>query len=558
MPAAWLIPVSGPPIRPVSLEFKAAGLLVGRHESADIRLASDTVSRQHARLTLVGEQWHLTDLASRWGTHVNGMRLPVQTPIPLQTGDLIRISPWTFNFSGQPSPRSAVDSVDDAARFQTMVRSVTTQRRHGREHGGAALADELLTLLLESAAALHHAEDETQLADALLEAATRGTQLPNAAVLKPLDADGRLSLMASTGASAHQMSFSRSLINTASTGVVASFTPSQVGDISQSIIQMNIDAAICVPLMLGPEVAAYLYLDARDARGNRLERSAQQWSSITSFCLALGRIASLALANLKRIDMERRTARIEAELRAAGEAQRFLLPRRQLTCGPYHCCGESRPGREVGGDLFDLIPLPNGSLAVALGDVSGKGVPASLLMTAAHGFLHAALRGQASLTEAVTHLNEFLVPRLSAEKFITLWIGMLDPHARVLEYVDAGHGYAMICGPQSALMPLDAGEHLPLGVAADVVIQPVKMDLPATGRLVLVSDGIVEQPAPEDAGGVCAQFGIDQVRSFAREPGALSDAITHLYQHVTDHAGGHALTDDATAIVVEWNTDTAT
>ena len=160
---AWLIPVSGPPIPPIALEAKANGLLVGRHESADIRLANDAVSRSHARLMLQGEQWRLTDLASRWGTFVNGLRLPAESPIPLQSGDLIRINPWTFNFSSQIGSEAGVDPIDDAARFQTLVRSVAPQGG-----SGAVLAEELLTLLLESAAALHQAEDENMLAEALL------------------------------------------------------------------------------------------------------------------------------------------------------------------------------------------------------------------------------------------------------------------------------------------------------------------------------------------------------------------------------------------------------
>src|SRR4029450_11277592 len=88
-----------------------------------------------------------------------------------------------------------------------------------------------------------------------------------------------------------------------------------------ALVERPIDAALCVPLMLGPTVAAYLYLDAR---GGQAAGSAARWSAVAAFCLALGPTASPALANLKRIDMERRAAQIETEPRAAADAQRWV------------------------------------------------------------------------------------------------------------------------------------------------------------------------------------------------------------------------------------------
>ena len=123
------------------------------------------------------------------------------------------------------------------------------------------------------------------------------------------------------------------------------------GDISQSIVQIKINSAICVPLMLGPIVAAYLYLDSRGTLMQSLRPNA------SSFCVALGRMASLALANLKRIDMEKRAEQMRVDLAAAAVAQKWIMPQRDTNHGPFHCIGESRPGQMVGGDFFDIIPL---------------------------------------------------------------------------------------------------------------------------------------------------------------------------------------------------------
>ena len=553
--AAWLVPLAGPPIAAVELRAEREAILFGRHEQCGVRLPSESVSRLHARLRFDGRAWRISDLKSRWGTYLNGCRLAPDTEVPLAAGDLLRIAPWTFNFSTADGrhPRG-MESADDLQRMQTMVRTVSAQRP------GGALAEQLLALLLESAAAMHAAADERQLADALLDAACRGSDLSHAALLRPADATGRVEVVAwrlpgvqGSSAAATAATFSRSLLNAASAGAVAAFAPSgAAADVAQSIIDLKIDAAICVPLMLGATVAAYLYLDTRGGGGGR--PSAQQWASVTSYCAALGRVASLALANLKRIDVERRAARVEAELVAAAEAQRCVLPRGPLEVGRFRCVGECRPGRHVGGDFFNFIPLADGRVAVALGDVAGKGVAASVLMTTAHGFLHAALREHGRPDLAVTELNRFLLPRRPDDRFLTLWVGVFDPRDMTLTYADAGHGYAWLLAPGAAgARQLSEGENLPVGVADDLSFAAVAVALPPAAQLLVVSDGIIEQPAAAADG--CEpprQFGAVGVTTIAGVLGRSGAFLPMLFDAVATHAGSTSLADDATALVISW------
>ena len=567
--SASLVPIAGPPLRAIELKAggssATSGITVGRHEQCDVRLPSDAVSRRHALLRCDGAgRWRLIDLKSRWGTFLNGCRISPDTDIPLQPGDLIRISPWTFNFSAAVAGAAArgrnapgVESFDDVDRMRTLVRSVTS---HGT---GQGLAENQLAILLESAAALHAATDERSLAEGLIESACRGSGLPNAAVLRPVDAHaGRVDVIAARhggggGGGGHSpvpMTYSRSLLKAASEGSVAEFAPTQDHDVAHSIVLMKIDAALCVPLMLGATVAAYLYLDTRG--GGHAPISAHRWNATCAFCLALGRIASLALANLKRIDMERRAAQAEAELRAAAEAQRWVLPQRHVTVGPFRCVGESRPGRHVGGDFFDLIPLEDGRLAVALGDVAGKGIPASILMTTAQGFLHAALLQHARPDAAVTQLNRFLSPRLPTGRFLTLWVGIFDPGGRRLQYVDAGHGYAFLLGPAGgSFRRLDEGENLPVGVAEafDYRCVDVALDDESAARVLIVSDGIVEQPAAVESATGDDAFGIEGIRTRTGQLISAADPVAELFAAVGAHAGGgSSLADDATALWIQW------
>jgi serine phosphatase RsbU (regulator of sigma subunit) len=562
----YLVAVAGPAIEPITLTPKPEGLTLGRHPNCDLLLPADAerVSRFHARFSHVqGEGWRLTDMGSRWGTFLNGVKVAGGRELPLNEGDLIRVVPWTFSVSSTPRQRG-MNTRDDTG--QTMVRAHAVTNLGGGGGGGAAgpggVKDDTLALLLETAAALHEAADERQLAERVMDAACRGTGLCNAALLRPVDTAGRVEVIASNmgdsgsaGASADaptSVGFSRSLIAAAANGHVAELSGGSGGgnfDVGVSIAQMNISAALCVPLTLGGAPAAFLYLDSRGSMPRPLRAGS------ADFCVGLGQMASLALANLKRIDVERRQAAMEAELQAAATAQRWVLPRRQTCVGPFTCLGESRPGRYVGGDFFDVIDLGNGKLGLALGDVAGKGMAASVLMTATQGYLHAALREHADPARAVAAANQFVCPRRPTGKFVTAWVGVFDANAGTLTYTDAGHSYAVMHQPDSgATTPLDAAGGLPVGVEDTADYEQATIPLAAGSRVMVVSDGIIEQFGLQDScPGEQQQFGLDGLyRALAAARAADTDPVAGVFADVIAHAGGPNLADDATAVLVTW------
>ena len=456
----------------------------------------------------------------------------------------------------------------------------TIVRAHSLAHpGGPGVAQlpgvtrhDALGLLLETAAALHDAEDERQLAERVMDAACRGTGLCNAALLRPVDTSGRVEVIASNfgattdapggsgggpgsaGRDVHG-GFSRSLITAAAQGHVAEISTVAGGnfDVGMSIAQMNISAALCVPLTLGGAPAAFLYLDSRGT----LPRNPRPGA--TEFCVGLARMASLALANLKRIDVERRQALIEAELTAAATAQRWVLPPRETRSGPFLCVGESRIGRYVGGDFFDVIELGDGRLGVAIGDVAGKGIAASVLMTATQGYLHASLREHADPMRAVAATNRFICPRRPSGKFVTAWVGVFDVNAGVLTYADAGHSYAVMADADGTLTPLDAGGGLPIGVSDDAEYAAATVPLATGATVLIVSDGIIEQfGTAEGAGGANAgtgtpqQFGVQGVYRSLAASRTGPDPVASLFREVFAHAGTENLADDATAVLIRW------
>lgn len=537
MSSIWLIPTLGPILAPIELVPSKRGRVIGRQENCEIRLPADAeqVSRQHARFTFdEAGGWHVMDLSSRWGTSLNGVKLSPGQSMPIREGDLIRITPWTFVVSSTPR-RRGLQLRDDVG--QTFVRSV-------REKDVQPLADSLLNLLLESAGKIHACENEKELAERVMDAAIRGTGLTNAVVLKPVDGQAFevIGSRISREAEGSAAQFSRSLIQSASEGHVAEISAGSGGSFSQSLVQMNVSAAICVPMMLGTTVAAYLYLDSR---GSLLQSIRPNGSA---FCVALSRIASLALANLKRVEMEKRQAAIHAELQAAASAQKYIMPPRQQTVGRLRIIGESRPGQFVGGDFFDVIPLNSDRIAVVVGDVSGKGVTASVLMTAAQGFLHAAMQQYADVGRAVTALNRYIAPRRPASKFLTMWVGLIDLPEQMLSYVDAAHSYALLKQTGGQIHQLNQGGGLPIGVMDDGIYEAVQIPFSPGNELIIASDGIIEQPGAGSSPEARVQFEIDGMKQVFAQ--TCEDVVQKLFEQVIAFAGTEHLADDATVLWV--------
>jgi serine phosphatase RsbU (regulator of sigma subunit) len=550
---AWLIPLPGKiPLEAIELSGDAArakSIVLGRSKDCDICLPieAEEVSRCHAEFVLRAGQWGIADLASRWGTVVNGVKVAAHRLVPLAEGDLIGVHPWTFRFSTRgPAAAGSVAFEEDSNA--TMVRTLSADRAE-------PLRQDMLNLLLEASSALQGAADESALATVLTEMARRGTGLPNAALLRALDAEGNVDPIATRIGAARKspapIRYSRSLLAAAATGSVAEFAGGSDANIAQSIIQSNVQAAICAPLMLGATVAAFLYVDSRGNAGTGGGQGLRP--NAAGFCQTLARMGALALANLKRLEVERRAAHLESELKAAAVAQRWILPRESVQAGPFTCAGQTRSGDYLGGDFFDVQVLGDGRLSVALGDVSGHGAGASVLMTAAQGFLHASLANHGELGRAMAGLNTFVEPRRPTDKFITLWIGVFDAKQMTLQYVDAGHGYALLLNTDGQLQRLNEDGGPPVGLVEGFDYTVSTISLGAGQRVLVISDGIAEQfGAQVHADGKRRQFELEGVAS-AVHAGQSEGLVDRIFESLYRFAGCRNLSDDATAVLVNWS-----
>lgn len=489
--------LSGPAVDPVVIT-SAKPTVIGRGNSADIRLLDETVSRRHAQFWHAADTWLMSDLGSRHGTSLNGVRLPGEQAFPIKDNDLIGLGPWTFvvRSGHRHTTTGFLTTQDDVVAATRRVQRVPQAELSIR-------AQAKLDLITESAATIAAAVDETALAAAAIEAAASGTGVSRVAFLKHINHQD-VDLIASKGPVTGPrggLDFSRSLLRAAAEGNVVRLDSEGTPNFGQSIMQLGIHSAICAPVMVGGAPAGYLYLDSRAGESAVSPDAA-------AFCQAIARIAGLALGNLRAREIRERQIEMQHDLQAAHEAQVRLLPAPRGRLHHISYAMRSIPGRHVAGDLFGAVSLEGGRTAIFLGDVSGKGVGAALLMATAKAYLDLSLIHHGDAARAVKEANQYIAQHCVDGKFISLWLGVLAPlpdGSTELSFIDAGHGYWLVRPAGEAVQRVNYRGGLPLGVDADSAYEAETMTLAAGSRVVIFSDGVVEQQSPEGV-----EFGVER------------------------------------------------
>jgi len=237
----------------------------------------------------------------------------------------------------------------------------------------------------------------------------------------------------------------------------------------------------------------------------------------------------------------------EQELQRASEIQHSLLPKEIPQIPGIAVATAWHPARAVGGDYFDVLRLDANRLAICIADVSGKGVPAALLMANVQASLRASVRELDSPARVCEIVNGMLCESIAANKFVTFLCGVLDAKTRTFVYCNAGHPYPILISAGAAYT-LDHGGAV-LGVFPSWIYQDSSINLKSGDRLLLFTDGITEA---EDAEG--DEFGVERVAAFGKAHASSSAAELNeqLLAQVSDYCGAQ-FQDDATLVVLAVN-----
>ncbi len=253
---------------------------------------------------------------------------------------------------------------------------------------------------------------------------------------------------------------------------------------------------------------------------------------------AVGLVWLLALELVDRV-------RVRDELEVARQLQSDLLPSRSPDLPGYDFAHSYRTANEVGGDYYDFQPLPDGRLAILMGDASGHGIAAGLLMAIANATLKTAIDVDPAPVAVATLLNSALYRTGDRRAFMTLFYGVLEPDSGRLDFVLAAHPFPFVRRAGGAIEELGAGG-LPLGLRPKVELQPLAVTLGPDDALVLYTDGLPEAVDGPDGDA----FGFDRLKRLlapAGSPAVLHDRILIDFDR---HVASEPLADDLTLVVL--------
>jgi phosphoserine phosphatase RsbU/P len=316
------------------------------------------------------------------------------------------------------------------------------------------------------------------------------------------------------------------------------------GDISlgQSILDLKLLTVMCVPLRVKDRLTGLLYVDSRASSKEFTDKD------LTLFKALAGQVAQ-AVDNARLLQHYVEKQRMQEELHVAQQIQQSLLPRGGLQAPGLDVFGLSLPCDETSGDYFDYIRRSGGRLGLVVGDVSGHGIGAALLMSTARALLRAFAATEASPSELVTRLNRFLSEDIETGRFMTLFYGEISLRERQMSYVRAGHNEPIVYRRDR-----DVFDELAEGGVALAVIDD--FEFTATGPVafgkgdvaVLYTDGIVEA-----MNAAREPYGLERIKDIVRRHRDLTakEIVAKIRQAVRDHTGSDAREDDLTLVVAK-------
>ncbi|HRU07347.1 MAG TPA: SpoIIE family protein phosphatase, partial [Candidatus Brocadiia bacterium] len=449
-----------------TFELDSAEVVIGRSRECALPVDDPRASRRHARIFSTPEGDRIEDLGSGNGTYVNGQRL--LGPALLADQDSIRIASQVFKYCAGPGGgrASGLADMDGAAIEGTLQMGGMTLMQPGA--GDARKANERLRLMLRISEALQsELELDTLLGrvlDSLFEVfpqADRGFLMlyDNQGELKPAKARNRQG-------QAEQITISRKIVAEATEKRVALLSSDAMGDSrfqgAMSIVNFQIRSMMCAPLVSRDQLLGVLHVDT-SRQGRRFNQDDLE------LLTGVAAQTAQAIASAKMHERLLLRDRMERDLKIAMQVQTSFLPRRLPEVEGLEFAAFYRAAQEIGGDLYDVIRTPQGQVAVVVGDVSGKGIPAALMMARMSADVRFCSAQSMAPGRALAYINDLQAENDMADVFVTMAFVSVDPGSRRMVVGNAGHLKPLVRRAADGSVE-EAGQEpgFPLGVAGGV------------------------------------------------------------------------------------------
>lgn len=518
---------------------------LGRDPTCEVHIDLNAVSRTHAVIFPDDGRLWIQDLKSRNGTYVNGKR--VEERVVLADNDRVKICDVLFVFRdtqpvAPPPPgvraeederESAVLTAFDVRRSEMMVKVKPEVKLRAilditQTIGKTLDLEKLFPKILDSLFSIFPHADRAL----ILLADNSGRLIPKAVKHRRQGDDA--------------VRYSRTIVRTAMSEKKAVLSADAASDarfsMSESIADFSIRSIMCVPLLAQEDRAlGVIQLDTQSQNERFDEEDLEILASVAVQ-------ASTSIENAQMHEAIVAQQRFQQELVYAQSIQRGLLPKKGPDVPGYQFWAYYESAGQVGGDYYDYIKMLNGKFAIILGDVSGKGVPAALVMAMASSEVKVGLLTYpADPAQAMNQINTNIEANTPEDRFITMVICVLDPAAHRLTIVNAGHMSPIIRRRDGSLEE-PAGEDvsgLPVGVMSEYPYDSVHVDLGSGEQVVMYSDGISE--AMDDS---LKEYTIDRLREKVRAANLPAEELgPHLLRDVKAHVGGFKQSDDISMVV---------
>lgn len=527
---------------------------IGRSARSDVCIPDAFASRLHAEVRQEGDGYWLQDLGSANGTRYNGT--PVKLPIPLSSGGEIQIGETTIVFDderfqiqgGATLIADATEALDPSKTISLQSRRIPTTELLKEQF---STRNDLLGLISKVGVALLSASnlDETlnQVASLVFEAVPAERCV---IMLRDDKADDGMKIMVARVRGEEEplqeVRISRTVMDEVLKNGKSVLTADAQQDpkfASQTIALQGIRSVLAVPLNVDERnVFGLIYADSPTYEATFSEEHLNILTTLAS-------VAAIRVENAKLQEERFERERMEHELQLATEIQQRFQPSAPPILEGYEFQGISFSCYEIGGDYYDFIPRHDGRMLIALGDVSGKGTAAALLMSSLHAAIHAQAAAKSSLDETITSVNQYLAENTPANRFVTLFMAELTPANGHLRYINAGHNPPLIGRPDGTITQLSSGG-FPLGIIPGAEFEVGETQLQPGEALVVYSDGVSEANNIRNE-----EFGLERLsdvikRNLNASAAGIRDKVESALSAFTQTAPAN---DDITLVIVKRN-----
>ncbi|MCU0977685.1 MAG: SpoIIE family protein phosphatase [Pirellulaceae bacterium] len=536
--------------------------VIGRVAYCDVVLSQKNISRQHARVVRSGSDFFLEDMDSTNGTFLNGKRVRARTR--LRDHDLVRIYDVTLLFREtaepeEPRGRESVGATDGefgepAPGMTTETVSPASASTDGlRRNVGVNAYEKLKTVLQINRTLGSSLNIDLVLPKILDSLITVFPQTDRAYILFPDEETGELRVRAEkrkdegTLITSSLGPISQTIANRVLSRGEAILNADGLDDdqfrVSDSVLDFPIRSMMCAPL-IGPmqKPLGIIYVDTNDPYERFHEDDLEV---LLSLAATAGQAVEYARSHETQLRMDRR----QRELATAKQVQLHFLPQSRPYVAGYRFFEFYNSAEEIGGDLYGYLPLPDGRLAITLGDVSGKGITAALIMARLCSEVRYRLVSAATPWDAVHDLNrEFSRPENEAW-FVTFVLCVLDAQRHEAMLVNAGHMPPILrrftTGEVSEVGDDVAGP--PLGCDATIRYQPFRVQFEPGDALLMYTDGINEAMDPDRT-----VYGSRRVRKTLQGgPKLIDELCLYLLADVKRYTENQPQADDICMVAIQ-------